>query len=325
LIAKEAKGWDPTKVGAGSEKKKNWICNLGHSYQASPKSRTKKPVGTACPYCSGNRVEAGFNDLVTTHPDLSKEALGWKPVQFIAGSHVVKTWICPRQHKWKAQIKSRALNGHGCPICGNFKVLAGFNDLVTTHPELAKEAYRWNPTTVVAGSIKKQRWICSEKHIWTASINSRTNRSIRGGSGCPTCAVGGFDPNANAWIYFGEHEALDLLQIGITNYPETRFKVHIKNDWKIADIRGPMDGHLVQQWETSILKMLRASGAKMGPGKNKIFTDTSSKDEISFIGTESWSKSSFPVESIVELMRLTEVFEEGKSVANLLHGRTKKD
>jgi hypothetical protein len=34
--------------------------------------------------------------------------------------------------------------------------LQGFNDLATTHPELAKEAFGWDPTKVSRGSAKKQ-------------------------------------------------------------------------------------------------------------------------------------------------------------------------
>jgi hypothetical protein len=41
--------------------------------------------------------------------------------------------------------------------------------------------------------------------------------------------------------------------------------------------------------------------------------------------SEAWSKSIFPVKSIKELMRLTEEFEDEKSVTNLLHKKTKKD
>jgi len=41
--------------------------------------------------------------------------------------------------------------------------------------------------------------------------------------------------------------------------------------------------------------------------------------------SEAWSKNRFPVKSIKELMRLTEEFEEIKSVANLSQRRTKKD
>ena len=36
------------------------------------------------------------------------------------------------------------------------KVLTGFNDLATTHPELAMQAEGWDPTKVIAGTHKTQ-------------------------------------------------------------------------------------------------------------------------------------------------------------------------
>ena len=77
-----------------------------------------------------------------------------------------------------------------------------------------------------------------------------------------------------------------------------------------------MDGNLTLQWETAILKMLKDNGADL------------SNENIGgkFDGyTESWSQSKFPVKSIKELMKLTEEYEEEKSVTNLSHRRTKKD
>ncbi len=79
-------------------------------------------------------------------------------------------------------MKSRA-SGVGCPYCANQKVLAGFNDLATTHPELAAQADGWDPTTVIAGSGKGLAWICGEGHQWRAAMNSRV-----AGNGCPVCA-----------------------------------------------------------------------------------------------------------------------------------------
>jgi hypothetical protein len=94
-----------------------------------------------------------------------------------------------------------------------------------------------------------------------------------------------------------------MLQIGITNNPEKRLGQHKKRGWEILENRGPMDGHLTQQWETAILRMLRAKGADL----------SNSKIAGKFDGySEAWSKSTFPVKSIKELMRLTEEFEEGK-------------
>jgi len=92
-----------------------------------------------------------------------------------------------------------------------------------------------------------------------------------------------------------------MLQIGITNFPEERLDKHINKGWELLEIRGPMEGYLTQKWETAILRMLKAKGA-----------DLSNKEIAGkFDGySEAWSKSTFPVKSINELMRLTEKFEE---------------
>jgi hypothetical protein len=94
-----------------------------------------------------------------------------------------------------------------------------------------------------------------------------------------------------------------MYQIGITNSPDKRIGSHSKLGWELLELRGPMDGHITAQWETAILRMLKAKGA-----------DLSNKEIAGkFDGySEAWSKSTFPVKSIKELMRFTEEFEEGK-------------
>ena len=119
-----------------------------------------------------------------------------------------------------------------------------------------------------------------------------------------------FDPNKDGWLYFMEHESLGYLQIGITNFPDDRLKLHAKFGWELLQLRGPMDGHLTGNWETSILKMLRSKGAQMGPAKGDI-NKLSKADSKAFVGTEMWLKESFRANSINELMRLTEEFEAG--------------
>jgi len=91
-----------------------------------------------------------------------------------------------------------------------------------------------------------------------------------------------------------------MFQIGITNNPDRRLSQHKKLGWEPIELRGPMDGHLTQQWETAILRMLKAKGADL----------SNSKIAGKFDGySEAWSKSTFEVSSIKELMRLTEEFE----------------
>ena len=296
-LAKEADGWDPTKVSPFSGVTKKWKCSLGHSWKAKPSGRQR---GDQCPFCSGRRVLPGFNDLATSHPELAIQADGWDPQLFNFGSNKSLSWICDLGHKWRASPNSRTNGATGCPYCSNNKVLSGFNDLATTHPEIAKQALGWDPSNISFGSNQRRLWICSFEHQWSVSPSVRTGKF---GTGCPSCANSGFDPNLDGYLYFLIHSSWEMNQIGITNYPDQRLGHHKKLGWEIVELRGPMDGHLSQQWERAILRMLKAKGADL------------SNDKIAgkFDGySEAWSKSTFEVSSIKELMRLTEEFEEGK-------------
>jgi len=70
-----------------------------------------------CAVCAGKQVEAGLNDLLTTHPAIAAEAKGWDPQLVTAGSSKVKRlWKCPEGHEWRAPVAERTA-GHGCPSC----------------------------------------------------------------------------------------------------------------------------------------------------------------------------------------------------------------
>lgn len=293
-LAKDADGWDPTKIGPGTDKKMNWKCNKGHKYEAQVNKRTKRNQG--CPVCANKRIIQGVNDLATTHPELAKEAYGWEPSKINAGRGVNKVWKCSEGHIWSATPVNRTSHNSGCPVCSGNLLLIGFNDLATTHPELAKEAFGWDPTLFVASGTKKLKWKCSVGHTWSQRISER-----KSGSGCPSCARTGFDPNIGGYLYFIANERWQMLQIGITNVPDDRLSKHSRLGWELLELRGPMDGHLTQQWETAILRMLKAKGADL----------SNSKIAGKFDGySEAWSKSTFEVKTIKELMKLTEEFEE---------------
>jgi hypothetical protein len=185
----------PTEVARSSNKKVWWQCSKHseHEWDTTINNRTK---GKGCPICSGQKVLAGFNDLKTTDPEVAKE---WhltrngdlKPTEVARSAHKKVWWQCRKfpNHIWDAQISNRS-NGSGCPICSGLKVLEGFNDLNTTHPEIAKEWHLTRngdlkPTEVARASNKKVWWQCSNysDHEWDAEIY---NRSV--GGGCPTCA-----------------------------------------------------------------------------------------------------------------------------------------
>jgi hypothetical protein len=179
-LAKEAFGWDPRSVSAGSDKKLEWKCVDGHVWSARAYSRK---YGNGCPYCSGRLPLVGQNDLTTTHPELAEQAHGWDPSTVSFGSDRKLEWKCREGHIWKANVGSRARLNSGCPVCVNQKLLAGYNDLATTHPELAQQANGWDPSKVIAGTHKRLEWKCSLGHVWTATVGSRSERLL----GCPFC------------------------------------------------------------------------------------------------------------------------------------------
>ena len=207
-MAKEADGWDPAKVGPGSTKRLNWKCKKGHARSARPVSRTaKKKLGlrnkdAECPFCTNRKVLAGFNDLATTHPDIANEADGWDPTTIGAGSNIRLPWKCELGHTWLIAPNKRTCRGDGCPYCANVKLMTGFNDLATRHPEIAEQADGWDPSTVMDGSNKKLAWKCSEGHTWFASVYTRLPPQ---NCGCPFCG------NQRLWVGFN-----DLA----TRYPE---------------------------------------------------------------------------------------------------------
>ena len=178
-LAAQADGWDPTLVSAGSGAKRSWICEFSHVTETRIADKCK---GIGCAICSGRQVLAGFNDLQTTRPDIAAQADGWDPQTVSFGSKLKRDWRCELGHRWIAPVYARS-NGVGCPVCGNRELLKGFNDLATTHPDVASQADGWDTSSVLATSIQKEKWKCKFGHSWIAQIKSRSR-----GAGCAVCA-----------------------------------------------------------------------------------------------------------------------------------------
>ena len=180
----------PTEVSIGSHKKVIWRCEKGHEWEAAVKSRTINKTG--CPYCSHNKVLAGFNDLATLLPDIAAE---WSdrnypllPTQVTVFANRKVWWKCKDCGKeWNTLISTRS-GGSKCPYCSGYIFLKGFNDLQTTHSEIASEWSEKNlplkPDEVNAKSRKNVWWRCSKcGNEWKSVINARVKGTV-----CPVCA-----------------------------------------------------------------------------------------------------------------------------------------
>lgn len=195
-----AKQWHPEKNGAltpsqvsgGSQRKVWWRCERGHEWQAKVYSRVS---GAGCPVCTGRVIVPGENDLESYDPELARQwcrekngALTPDRVSIYSNKNV--WWQCELGHQWQSRIASRTFSNHGCPYCGNRKLLAGFNDLKTVEPLVAAQWHpdkngSLEPTMVMAGSAKRVWWKCIDGHEWKAVIYSRTGAQR---CGCPVCA-----------------------------------------------------------------------------------------------------------------------------------------
>lgn len=179
----------PTLVAPGTVRKAWWRCPKGHSYRAAISSRAGG--GTGCPFCAGQKVIQGENDLATQYPQLAAQWDRQKngaltPEAVTSGSNRRVWWRCEKGHSYPAVIAHRVRSGSDCPYCSNHKVLPGFNDLATIKPVVASQ---WHPTR--NGSLTPQqvtpgsRWLCDKGHAWRAVVNSRTGKQR---CGCPICA-----------------------------------------------------------------------------------------------------------------------------------------
>ena len=184
----------PSEVTCGSEKVVWWRCNKGHSWDASIAVRVHS---SGCPVCSNLRVQEGYNDLVTLRPDLAKDwdyekNMGLTPSMVTPGSSKKVWWKCQKGHSYYTSLANRTGSKKAnCPYCSGQALLTGFNDLATTHPELAKEwdfdkNYPLLPSQVQKGTEKKVWWKCSKGHSYLTVIYVRTNPSRPGG--CPYCS-----------------------------------------------------------------------------------------------------------------------------------------
>ena len=177
----------PQDVTVNSHRKVWWIGSCGHEWEAPVSDRTR---GRGCPVCKSKKVVEGINDLATTHPDLARQ---WhaslnalKPTQILPQSNKSVWWICEKGHTYETSPANRTGRNSGCPICSNKQILVGFNDLATTHPDIALQ---WHPTKndltpqeVSIGAEKSVWWICKHGHEWEALVYSRKKQ------GCPYCS-----------------------------------------------------------------------------------------------------------------------------------------
>lgn len=180
----------------------SWHCekNRGHMYKSRISSiitRIKKGWSPgqrdcSCPVCIGKVRIAGFNDVFTLYPELESQ---WSkkntcnPLEVPFSTPV--WWVCPRSGgQWKSTIHSRVkygeANGFLSPFVTGKKVLAGFNDIATTHPHVLQywdyaKNQNVDPHSVSASSGTLAWWLDDDGNSYQMTIEKKCAR----GQGSP--------------------------------------------------------------------------------------------------------------------------------------------
>lgn len=172
------------------------ICSRGHQFE----SETVRPAYfvlharvARCPVCSTRLIQPGINDLKSTHPDVAREFdvamnFGLTASDISASSRTKYNWRCPFGHSYSSTASNRTSAKSKCPVCLQRIVVAGVNDVATTHPHIVAT---WHPSyltlvppsTVTHGSNKVIDWLCENEHEYSMRLWERVS-----GGGCSQCS-----------------------------------------------------------------------------------------------------------------------------------------
>lgn len=179
-------------------KKHHWKC-IYHpdiDIYRSPKILIeRRSIG--CPICN-HKITKKTNDEaldiccqeLMEYWDFDKN-VGINPNNFTRASEFAVFWKCNKEHSFKSKIKDIVIsyknkNRFSCPYCENKKVLVGYNDLWTTHPDVAKslknpdDGYKYT-----FGSGVKVEWKCP--HCNSINIDYVQHLTSKGGK-CKFCS-----------------------------------------------------------------------------------------------------------------------------------------
>lgn len=136
----------PMEEYKGTHERMSFMCQEGHIWPSTPHDILD---GYGCPFCAGNAVLKGYNDLWTTNPEIAKMLkdpnIGY---EISRGSHRDVEWICPTCGLLKVSApKQVSMYGLACSRCSdgisypNRLIVALLNQLhiSTFHPEWSPE------------------------------------------------------------------------------------------------------------------------------------------------------------------------------------------
>lgn len=326
-IAREAYGWDPSRVSAHNRASLMWKCEqCSRLYPARVCNRTGK-TKTGCPECGTRngiikkQLSKNITSFASEFPEKATEAYLWDPYLYAANSRRTKKWRCSKcgmifdstvKMRSGADVKAR------CPhpdiilskkktsrkyayyinqkfvVCNiEDSILIKFPDLVL-QSDLSKEF----ASKISPGAGIFVNWTCPKcKFQWFAMVNNRALKN----QGCAQCSKTGYNASKSGVLYLlkGNREHTRLIQYGITNNIKKRISYHKRNGFYHSPNSEFLyfdDGREAVRVEQQIKKSLKLSGVL------SVKEDTLNSDK--FPGySETFSEKYLLVDSLSSLIK----------------------
>lgn len=234
----------------GVRKKTLFFCQIcSHKWDATPE---KVRLRTGCPVCAKKKLGSSQRLSKTLINDrLAENNRTVRLLGEYVSARTTSEFICLEcSNVWMATPDNVCRAGTGCPSCCD----PYFSQRISKDAALRKIKSRI-PTIDIIGEYhgyrKKTIFQCQVcDHTWVT-----TPAKIVSNTGCPHCAVYGFDPSKRAFAYIIDFGS--FIKYGITNSPETRFSKHRKQGMiGVIELREYEDGKVVWEWERQVKNKL---------------------------------------------------------------------
>lgn len=102
------------------------------------------------------------------------------------GSRKIIHWICHKcGYSWSTTLKNRTISKRGCAVCSGKRIMPGYNDVLTLHPEIEQFfdiSNNFSLSNMASTSRKKAQWKCKKGHVFTRCIETMIKSQE-----CPIC------------------------------------------------------------------------------------------------------------------------------------------
>lgn len=237
------------------------ICPIHGAFLQKPTVHLK---GCGCPKC-GNVARLETNEFVRRAIRIHGEKYDYSQTKYQKAMDVISI-ICPTHGEFK-QLASNHLSGRGCPKCGReshkLKKTLSLSNAIEICQGKKYHLVEYGGKAVLKSTLK-----CEKGHVWETTLCH-----IQQGSGCPVCAIPGYNPSRYGYVYVLVSNDHRYMKIGLSNFPKKRIRTLVTSTPFEFSVKGwiKFEGKLAPQEETKIHKILTSAEFKNFDGCTEWF------------------------------------------------------